>query len=343
MSKVTKPLFKDETAQQILAAIQAIGTTNIGNLSALLTTDKTSLVAAVNELKARCDTEEGRLNYVAAFLFHNIPRIVPKDITAYVTDGSLWQRLNGIGGYSLYEDIYVGDYIHMSRAISAYERTGQYQTTGSDYVTIAGISWYRHNGDQELNYEHLVMVPGKGFGGTQHFGRSRMNSSNSTTGGYKASEMLTATIGTPASSGSTGAQATINQQLYAEFGGHLKTTRELITNAITANAYNRFGTATGATSGWAWESCQAILMSEIEVYGSIVWSSSGHDTGNACAQLPLFTFSKEAQNNRTGYYWLKDIASAAYFCDCRYVGNADYNNASRADDYVRPRFILAAA
>lgn len=341
MGKITKPLFKDETGQQILAAIQAIGTTNIGNLSALLTTDKTSLVAAVNELKARCDTEEGRLNYVAAFLFHNIPRIVPKDITAYVIDGSLWQRLNGIGGYSLFEDIYVGDYIHMSRAISAYERTGQYQATGSDYVTIAGISWYMHNGDQELNYEHLVMVPGKGFGGTQHFGRSRMNSSNDTTGGYKSSEMNTTTIGTPASSGSTGAQATINQQLYAEFGSHLKTTRELLSNAITVAAYNRFGTATGATSGWAWDSCQAVLMSEAEVYGSIIWSSSGHDTGNANTQLPLFRFSKEAQNNRSGYYWLKDIASAAHFCLCSDFGNANYRNASYAHACVRPRFILA--
>ena len=331
MSDVTKPLMLDDTGQAILAAIQALGATNIGNLANLVTNDKSSLVAAVNETNA----------YFKAFLLHNMPRLVPKDITSYVTDGTLWKRLNGTDGFELFEDIYVGDYIEMSRPISAYERTGSYQATGSEYVTIAAISWYKHNGDTELNYEHLVMVPGKGNGGTQHFGRSRMNSSNDTTGGYKSSEMHTTTIGTPASSGSTGAQATINQQLYAEFGSHLKTTTELLSNAITATAYNRFGTATGATSGWAWDNCQAVLMSEVEVYGSIVWSSSGHDTGNAHTQLPLFRFSKEAQNNRSGYYWLKDIASAAYFCRCNARGGAGYGSAGDASYYVRPRFILA--
>ena len=49
---------------------------------------------------------------------HNIPRLVPKDITAYVTDGSLWDRIAGTNGYTLHEDIFVGDYIKMSRAIS---------------------------------------------------------------------------------------------------------------------------------------------------------------------------------------------------------------------------------
>lgn len=344
MSNVTDPLFRDATGQQILAALQAIGTTNIGNLANLLTTDKTSLVAAVNELKGRCDTEDGRLTNIEAFLYHNIPRIVPKDITEYYTDGTLWLRLNGTGGYSLYEDIYAGDYIHMSRAISAYEQTQQYQTTGSDYVTIAAISWYMHNGDSSpIDYEHLVMVPGKGFEGTQHFGRSRMNPTNVTTGAYKSSEMNTTTLGAVASSGSTAANATINQQLKAEFGGHLKTTRELLSNAVSTTAANRLGAASGAATGFVWDSCQAVLMSEVEVYGSIVFSSSGYDTGNACAQLPLFAFSKTAINNRTGYYWLKDGASAAYFCSCHNNGFANYASASNAAIYVRPRFILAAA
>lgn len=291
-------------------------------------------------------TSGGVYTELAIFLesgltYHNIPRNVPKDITSYVSDGSLWYRLNGTGGYSLYEDIFVGDYIQMSRAISAYEQTQAYQTTGSKYVTIAGIDWYMQNGDTALTAHHLVMVPGQGFGGTQHFGRSRMNSSNSTSGGYVGSEMFTTTLGAVASSGSTASTATINQQLYAEFGSHLQTTRELLSNAMDSARYNRFGQASGATSGWAWTSCQAVLMSEIEVYGSIVFSSAGQDTGTACRQLPLFAHSKLAQNNRTAWYWLKDVASAAYFCNCSDSGSANYDNASRADYYVRPRFILA--
>ena len=275
---------------------------------------------------------------------HNIPRLVPKDITSYVTDGTLWKRLNGTDGYTLFEDIYVGDYIEMSRAISAYNQDQQYQATGTKWVTIAGIDWYMQDGDNAaITYHHLVMVPGKGFDTSeaQHFGRSRMNASDDITGGYTSSEMNATTIGAVVSAGSTASTATINQQLYAEFSTHLKTTRELLSNAIDSARYNRFGQASGATSGWAWANCQAVLMSEIEVYGSIVFSSSGQDTGNACRQLPLFAHSKIAQNNRSAYYWLKDVASAAYFCYCADDGYAGYGSASGAFVYVRPRFILA--
>lgn len=293
--------------------------------------------------ESKSPIESGGVWSVIHAISHNIPRITPKDITAYITDGSFWKRLAGTNGYALFEDIYVGDYFKMSRAISAYERTGQYQTTGSQYVTIAGLDTMMNNGDQEsgVNYHHAVMVAGQGFGGTQHFGRSRMNATNTTEGGYKASEMNTLVLGEVTSTGSTAADATINQQLYAEFGSHLKTTRELVSNAINATGYNRFGSATGCASGWKWISAQAILMSEIEVYGSIAWSSAGYDTGNANRQLPLFAFSKQAQNNRSAYWWLKDIAGAASFCGARYYGLADYFYASTAGTCVRPRFIIA--
>lgn len=282
-----------------------------------------------------------------ANILHNIPRVVEKDITEYYTDGSLWDRLNGRNGYELYEDIYAGDYIQMSRPISAYEQTQTYQLEGSQYVTIAGITSLYGDGDNSgnvkvMDYEHLVMVPGKGFGGTQHFGRSRMNASNATDGGYVGSEMFTTTIGAVVSSGSTNAKATINQQLYAEFGSHLKTTRELLTNAINKTGYNRFGQNSGCSSANAWTSVQAVLMSEAEVYGTIVWSSSGYDTGNAPRQLPLFQHSRRAQNNRSSWYWLKDIASASNFCACIHSGHAAYNGASDAHYFVRPRFVIAA-
>ena len=277
-------------------------------------------------------------------ILHNIPRIVPKDITSYYTDGTLWKRLNGTNGFSLFEDIYAGDYFKMSRPISAYNQNQDYQATGSQYVTIAEIDPLYGNGDNiTLNYHHLVMIPGQGFGGTQHFGRSRMNPTNTTEGGYIGSEMYTTTIGEVATSGSTATTATINQQLYAEFGSHLKTTRELLTNEINETGVNRFGEAGGCSSSYSWYSCQAVLMSEIEVYGSIVWSSSGRDTGNANKQFALFANKKQAiNNNKSAYYWLKDIASASNFCNCFSGGFSNYRYAGDAGCYVRPRFVIAA-
>jgi len=326
-----------------------MGTVNLGQVAALIQSVSAEALAegAAPTVRNAGTKANAQLIFgipVATALSHNIPRLVPKDITSYITDGTFWKRLAGTNGYALFEDIYVGDYFKMSRAISAYERTGQYQTTGSQYVTIAGLDTMMNNGDQGsgITYHHAVMVARQGFGGTQHFGRSRMNATNTTEGGYKASEMNTLVLGDVVSAGSTAADATINQQLYAEFGAHLKTTRELVSNAINATGYNRFGSATGCASNWEWISAQAILMSEVEAYGSIAWSSSGYDTGNANRQLPLFAFSKQAQNNRLAYWWLKDIASAAHFCYANYRGVSSFDYASLAYYYVRPRFILGA-
>ena len=325
-----------------------MGTVNLGQVAALIQSVSAEALAegAAPIVRNEGTKANAQLVFgipVATALSHNIPRLVPKDITAYITDGTFWKRLAGTDGYALFENIYVGDYFKMSRAISAYERTGQYQTTGSQYVTIAGLDTMMNNGDQEsgVNYHHAVMVAGQGFGGTQHFGRSRMNATNTTEGGYKASEMNTLVLGEVTSTGSTATDATINQQLYAEFGSHLKTTRELVSNAINATGYNRFGSATGCASNWKWISAQAVLMSEVEVYGATVWSSSGFDTGNANVQLPLFAFSKLAQNNHSAYWWLKSIASAVYYCFADGFGNAGIGGASGADYYVRPRFIIA--
>ena len=326
-----------------------MGTVNLGQVAALIQSVSAEALAEGAEPIVRNEGTKANAQLVfgipvAKALSHNIPRLVPKDITAYITDGTFWKRLAGTNGYALFEDIYVGDYFKMSRAISAYERTGQNQTTGSQYVTIAGLDTMMGNGDQGsgVNYHHAVMVAGQGFGGTQHFGRSRMNATDTTQGGYKASEMNTLVLGGVVSAGSTAADATINQQLYAEFGAHLKTTRELVTNAINATGYNRFGSASGCASGWDWISAQAILMSETECYGSIAWSSSGYDTGNANRQLPLFAFSKQAQNNQSAYYWLKDIASDGTFCYAGGNGHSVIVGASGADFCVRPRFILGA-
>lgn len=285
----------------------------------------------------------GAINELNSVAYHNIPRIFPKDITSYYNDSSLWKRLEGTGGYSLFEDLFVGDYIKMSRPISAPNPVAEYQLTGSQYVTIASLGGLAGNGDNSsASDKWAVMVPGAGFGGTQHFGRSRMNPTDTTEGAYKGSEMNTKVIGAVATTGSTAAGATINQQLFAEFGSHLKTTREFITNGINATGINRLGVTTGCSNNSEWLSMQAVLMSEIEVYGSCVFSSSGYDIGTANHQFELFAFSKNAINNRSAWYLLKDLASASRFCRCDNGGTSSYSIASFAGSYVRPRFVIGA-
>ena len=270
--------------------------------------------------------------------FYNIPRVTPKDITPYWTDGTLWNRIAGSSGYKPYDDIHVGDYIDMGRTVTCPESYDG--TVGSQYITVASCGGFYGNGDTGITYPHIIMVPGKGFGGTQHFGRHAMHASTPHPG-YVSSDMNQSVLGPVVTEGSIATGATINQQLYYIFGSHLKTIRSLLATSISSSLYNRFGSAGGASSEWGWQSVQTRLMSEIEVYGSIAWSSSGYDTGDANHQFELFRFSKSAVNNRSAYYWLKDAASSSIFCYCNNVGSSSYDGATRGAVCVRPCFVLS--
>lgn len=291
-----------------------------------------ALEIIASEIKKKADKEDSTES-ISVELTHNVPRLEPIDITKYLIDGSLWDRIAGTNNQSLMNDIYIGDYLnlcdpnvpnHLSAGING----------GTGYVTIAGIDTLQGNYASQ-KYHHLVMVPGKGLDPNepQHFGTAPMNSG--TNGGYAGSKMATETLKI-----ALAADSTINGQLYQVFGSHLKTTKELVSSSINATGFNRFGTNSGCSNNFSWKDYQCVLMSEMEVYGSIVWSSSGYDTGSANRQLPLFAFSKIAQNNGTAYYWLKDVATADNFCDSNYDGYSGYSNAL-LDDYVRPRFVIA--
>ena len=294
----------------------------------MASTDLTNKVSSAEALKTLRTLVE----------FYNIPRVTPKDITPYWTDGTLWNRIAGSSGFKPYEDIHVGDYIDMGRTVTCPDSYDS--AVGSQYVTVASCGGFYGNGDSGITYPHLIMVPGKGFGGVQHFGRHAMHASNPHPG-YVSSDMNQSVLGPVVTEGSIATGATINQQLYYIFGSHLKTIKSLLATAMSSSLYNRFGSAEGASSGCGWQSVQTRLMSEIEVYGSIVWSSSGYDTGDANHQFELFRFSKSAVNNRSAYYWLKDAASSSRFCICSNDGISDYYAAINSNFFVRPCFILA--
>ena len=356
-----------DIALQTLATIQGIESNvssmkssvetseaNVASMKASVEGTKTEvegLKSDVTNLKAQTQTivdnaENDVVNVYQADLsalrtlveFYNIPRVTPKDITPYWTDGTLWNRIAGSSGFKPYEDIHVGDYIDMGRTVTCPDSYDS--TVGSQYVTVASCGGFYGNGDSGITYPHLIMVPGKGFGGTQHFGRHPMHASTPHPG-YVSSDMNQSVLGPVVTEGSIATGATINQQLYYIFGSHLKTIKSLLATAMSSSLYNRLGSAGGASSGWGWQSVQTRLMSEIEVYGSIVWSSSGYDTGDANHQFELFRFSKSAVNNRSAYYWLKDAASSSYFCDCYNSGNSSYDAATGGSYCVRPCFVLS--
>lgn len=112
---------------------------------------------------------------------------------------------------------------------------------------------------------------------------------------------------------------------------NLKGHSKLYSNNVNTSAYNRFGSPGGCSSSWAWYADQKICaLSEIQVYGSIVWSSSGYDTGEACRQLDVFRVYNMNEIFEGRYPWLRDVVSASYAASASRNGLASYDTASAA-------------
>lgn len=107
--------------------------------------------------------------------------------------------------------------------------------------------------------------------------------------------------------------------------GHSK----LLSNAVNQNGVNRFGEATGCSSGWTWEAdCKICALSEVQVYGAAIWSSSGFDTGEACRQLEVFQKYSHTEIFGGEYPWLRDVVSASNAAYANRHGTANYGTAS---------------
>lgn len=106
---------------------------------------------------------------------------------------------------------------------------------------------------------------------------------------------------------------------------------KLLGSAVNQSGYNRIGGASGCTSSWGWIEDQYIsALSEVQVYGSVVWSSSGYDTGEACRQLDVFRHYNHTEIFGGEYHWLRDVVSASYAAYAADVGYANYDPASFA-------------
>ncbi len=105
---------------------------------------------------------------------------------------------------------------------------------------------------------------------------------------------------------------------------------------------NQTGQSNGASSGWSWEERYLDLMSEVNVYGSTVWSSSGYDIGIDNRQYAIFMLKPEFINNYGSQrfkYWLKAIISSTKFAGVDSLGYASGAESSISIG-IRPRFLI---
>lgn len=225
----------------------------------------------------------------------------------------------------LFDDIYVGDYIEMPM-------TSTYGTETVRWM-IAGLNVFKHCGDTEITNNHMVMVPEDSF-----VNLAQMNSTNVTTGGYVGSAMYTTVLPN---------YLTAIQNAFGS--SHILSHRELFSTAVTTTTPSMAGAGfAGASTSWGWQTVSLSLMNEVQLYGSMVCSSSFYDVGDGKVQFPLFRQAPELIQTGRGLngatavrraYWLRAVASSTNFCYCSNNGGADYHNASSSLG-VRPYFLF---
>ncbi len=233
-----------------------------------------------------------------------------KNITEYYSDGSLYEMISN----GTFDDIYVGDYINAN---------------GVTWL-IADIDNYLHSGNEELTKHHVTVIP------ATPLLNAPMNETGTTEGGYANSKMASETLPNLVSEEGVIGKA---------FGNHIIEYQNLLTTHVKTEAINqsggRFG---GASDEWEWYTRKIDLMSEVNVYGTTVWSSSSYDTGIDNRQYAIFQLKPEYINsydNERFHSWLKDISGTPRFARVDICGHSYGHYGAASVSYgVRPRFLI---
>lgn len=222
------------------------------------------------------------------------------------------------GGYSItqilekiadgtFDDIYIGDYI-----IDSNNRV----------YRIAGLDTELNKGNPALTVHHAVIVT--------DFSLTNMgwNLTDTTERGYQNSAVH---------SYCNGNGQTVIENIFG--ADNVLTTRGMLSYAINASIPSPgYSGWKGAGSAWDWFSHKVRLMSEVEVYGSRIWSG-GYDIGTANEQIPLFRLMPQLATGMGYHYWLSGIASANQACNVNSTGYACCGRPSYSLG-VRVRFLI---
>lgn len=190
-------------------------------------------------------------------------------------------------------------------------------------LMIAAFNYYYNMGDTSLSTPHIILIPrGIGFMNT-----AKMNSTNTTVGGYLNSDMHQIVLPCYAKS------------IKTALNNHLLSYRTFLSNAINASTPSMAGAGlVGASSGEAWTATELQLMNEPQLYGTRAWTSSAYDIGIDYAKMPVFNFVTPETFGR-GNAWLRSVVSSAAFALCNASGIANFNGAS-AEHYVHPIIVF---
>ena len=232
-----------------------------------------------------------------------------KNITSYLSDGSLWTRISS----GKFDDLFIGDYFNV-------DFNGK-----STLFRLACFDMFYYTGLSSTIYDHhVVIIP------DDSLVSAAMGKSDNSLNGYDYSTMRRTTI------------PTLVQHLETALGAsHIIETNESLTSHVDQNAKNCLRpNLTGASSSCSTEFIKANLLSEVEVFGCMSYSSSGYETNYPhYGQLPLFRLNPRRRVASSSAYWLRTIASYNNYCYVKSRGSINYDSYS-TEKGVRPRFVI---
>jgi len=234
-------------------------TSDISSLQSRMTTAESN-ISGLSGQTGGMSVESNAGAHNSIFRGKDLANIYTVDqICAKIADGS-------------FDDLFIGDFF----TITINSSIG-----GSEVVkcVLADFDTFLGNGDTELTKHHATIVPADCFKTT-----AQMNTSDVVTGGYKSTVMHSTTLP---------AYATAIANVIGS--SHLLSYKSLISNASNNSASMAGAGLTGAASGWEWVSLQLRLMSEVNLYGSTVMSSSFYDIGANNTQFNLFRLNPAAK------------------------------------------------
>jgi len=239
-----------------------------------------------------------------------------------------------------FDDIYVGDYIEMEMTTANITSSNTSRTEKVRWL-VAAIDYFRHRTDVDLLDHHIVLVAEDCFVDTQ-----KMNSSNTTAGGYASSSMYITVL------------PKYDTAITNAFGSsHVLSYHQLLTTSTNTTAPSMAGNNfTGCSNNWAWATgatnmphvTKLNLMSEPQIFGTKICLSSFYDIGINNSQFPLFSQMPEkiicgrgfnAVSSARHTFWLSSVVSTTYFALCGNIGYATGNGASYILG-VRPYFLF---
>lgn len=246
-----------------------------------------------------------------------------EDLTNKYTIDQICERISN----GTFEDLYIGDYFDIP-----------FEGDTMRCILAAFDYYYQPLGGMGTRAHHALIVPKNAI--------AQWCMTYDMSKGFVGSEAFTSSL------------PSFSTTLQNVFGDYLLPHTNYFSSAVNTDGASSAGAGMmGYASSHTMAETYLSLLSEIQVYGTQIWSSSPYNSGLDKSQLPLFAFDESAKMIGCGgtadggssfmmyesyiRWWLRDIASASEYSVVDTDGTPNFLSASmEIGTFFRPFFLI---